>query len=163
MKMFLFTRGFKFCKPLFCICAALLLATSARAQNLRVEAKLVWGTDDQHSPNPKHHLLDPVLTKRLKGSPYRWKNYFEECQRVVEIPVGQTKSKIVMSDRCTLDIKNLGGDCVEVRLHGNGKPVSMHKESLKSNGLLVLGGEAPNETAWLVTIRKAAPAPTASK
>ena len=67
-----------------------------------------------------------------------------------------------MSPRCVLEIKNLGDERVEVRLHGNGKPVSIHKESLKDNGLLVLGGEAANETAWLVTIRKAVIRPSAS-
>lgn len=140
----------------------LMLTPAARAQNLKVEAKLVWGTDDSQSPNPKHHPLDPSLTRRLKTSPYRWKHYFEESEHVVEIPVGQTHPKIVMSDRCTLDIKNLGNERIEVRLHGNGKPVSIHKESLKGNGLLVLGGQAANGTAWLVTIRKAVPAPSAS-
>jgi hypothetical protein len=157
MKMLFFTRGSQLVKSLLCLGIAMTLVGAAHAQNLKVEAKLVWGTDDAQSPNPHHHLLEPGLTRRLKGSPYRWKNYFEENHQVVEIPVGQTKAKIIMSDRCTLDIKNLGDERVEVRLHGNGKPVSVHKESLKGNGLLVLGGDAANETAWLVTIRKAAP------
>lgn len=150
-----FSRGFKFA---FCLCIGLMLSLASQAQNLKIEAKLVWGTDDLQSPNPKHHALEPGLSKRLKESPYRWKNYFEENHQEVEIPVGQTRSKIVMSDRCTLDIKNLGGEKVEVRLHGNGKPVSVHQESLSKNGLLVIGGPAANSTAWLVTIRKAAPA-----
>jgi len=142
-------------KLALCLGMAALLGAPAYAQNLKVEAKLVWGTDDSKSPNPKHHPLDPTLARRLGKSPYRWKNYFEETQQIVEVPVGQTKSKIIMSPRCVLEIKNLGDERVEVRLHGNGKPVSIHKESLKDNGLLVLGGEAENETAWLVTIRKA--------
>lgn len=158
MKLPFFTRGYPLVNSLLCVCAAAMVAGSAHAQNMKVEAKLVWCTDDAHSPNPKHHLLAPDLARRLKHSPYRWKNYFEESHQVVEIPVGQTRSRIVMSSHCTLDIKNLGDERVEVRLHGNGKPVSIHTESLRDNGLLVVGGQAENETAWLVTIRKAVPA-----
>jgi len=135
-----------------------MVAGSAHAQSMKVEAKLVWCTDDAHSPNPKHHPLEADLARRLKHSPYRWKNYFEESHHIVDIPVGQTRSRIVMSPHCSLDIKNLGNETVEVRLHGNGKPVSIHTESLSKNGLLVVGGQAENETAWLVTIRKAVPA-----
>lgn len=157
MKLLSATRGFPLVKSLLCVCIVAMAASSAHAQSMKVEAKLLWCTDDPQSPNPKHHPLEAELTRRLKHSPYRWKNYFEENHQTVEIPVGETKSKIVMSEHCTLDIKNLGNDRVEVRLHGNGKPVSIHQESLAKNGLLVLGGEAANETAWLVTIRKALP------
>ena len=151
-----------FLRPVFSLKLALCLvsglaflqAEAAHAQTLRIEAQLVWGTDDAQSPNSKHHPVDTVLAKKLSRTPYRWKNYFAECRQIVEIPVGQTKSNIVMSPRCTLDIKNLGDERVEVKLHGDGKPVSTHRESLANDWVLVLSGNAPNETAWLVTIRK---------
>ena len=58
MKMLCFTRSFLL-KLALCLGMAALLGASAHAQNLKVEAKLVWGTDDSKSPNPKHHPLDP--------------------------------------------------------------------------------------------------------
>jgi hypothetical protein len=141
---------------------SLLLAGNARAQTLKIEAQLVWGTDDPQSPNPKHHPVDPDLAKKLGKTPYRWKNYFMENRQIVEVKAGETKSKIIMSPHCTLDIKNLGSERIEVKLHGDGKQVSSHTESLSKDWVLILSGNAPNETAWLVTIRKA-DAPTAAK
>ena len=131
-----------------------VMSAAAQAQTMRVEAQLVWGTDDPKSPNPKHHPVDPDLAHRLSRTPYRWKNYFEVNRQVDEVHVGETKTNISISKHCTLDIKNLGTNRVEVKLHGDGKHVSTHSESLAKNGLLILAGDAGNETAWLVTIRK---------
>jgi hypothetical protein len=133
---------------------ALLMCGAVHAQTMKVEAQLVWGTDDAVSPNPKHHPIDADLARRLQKAPYRWKNYFEVNRQIVEVRVGETKTNIPMSKRCTLDIKNLGENRVEVKLHGDGKPVSTHRESLAKNGMFVLGGDAGNQTAWFVTIRK---------
>lgn len=130
------------------------LAQAAPAESLKVEALLIWGTDAQESPNPKHQPVDTALAKRLSKSPYRWKHYFQVNRNMVEIPSGATVSNIKMSRHCGLDIKNLGSGNAEVALYGEGKLVSKHKESLAKDRLLVLGGNASDETAWFVVIRK---------
>ena len=89
----------------------------------------------------------------MSTAPYRWKNYFEVNRQVVDVAVGETK-KVSMSKRCSLDIKNLDTNRIEVKLHGDGKPVSTHKESLAKNWRLILSGDAGNQTAWLVSLRK---------
>jgi hypothetical protein len=130
------------------------LAQAAPAQGLKVEALLIWGTDAQESPNPNHKPIDSELAKRLNKSPYRWKHYFEVKRHQVEIPSGATMSNIKMSKHCELNIKNLGSGSAEVALYGEGKLVSRNKESLLKGKLLVLGGNASDETAWFVVIRK---------
>src|ERR1700749_2059809 len=99
-------------KTTACLGAAVLLVATAQAQNLKVEAQLIWGTDDVQSPDPKHRPIDADLAHRLSKAPYRWKNYFEVNREVVDIAVGETKTKIPISKRCLLDIKNLGDNRV---------------------------------------------------
>ena len=129
------------------------------AEPLRAEALLVWGTDDEKSPDPSQKPVDAALARQLGKSPYRWKHYFEVNRKVVEIPVNKTRKDISMSGQCKLDIKNFGQDWVEVKLYGKGKLVSTNKEQLP----LVLAGYAGNSTAWMVVIRAAPPEPPAKK
>ncbi len=154
-------KNFRFASVHFRVAIALLavgfLAGSARAQALKIEAQLIWGTNDPQSPDPAHKAIDAHLAKRLSDSPYRWKNYFQVNRVEVEIPVGVTKTNLPVSKHCELDIKNLGDSRVEVRLHGNGKPVSKHTESLANGWQLILAGDAKNDTAWLVVIKKVDP------
>jgi len=140
-------------RGVICLSMVALLTGAAQAQTLRLEAQLLWGTDDAASPNPKHHPVDAALAKRLDSGPYRWKHYFKVNDVVVEVPAGQTKAGIVMSDQCNVDIKNLGGNRVQVNLHGKGKPVLIHGDSVTKNSLLILAGDTGNKTAWLVAIR----------
>lgn len=130
------------------------LTGSTHAQPLKVEAQLIWGTNDPQSPDPAHKAIDAHLAKRLSDSPYRWKNYFQVNRVEVEIPVGVTKANVPISKHCVLDIKNLGDNHVEVTLHGNGKRVIRHTESLANGWQLILAGDAKNDTAWLVVIKK---------
>ena len=134
--------------------AGVFLAQAARAQALKVEAQLIWGTNDPQSPDPTHKAIEASLARKLSNSPYRWKNYFEVNRVVVDVPVSVTKSNVPISKQCELDIKNLGASQVEVTLHGNGKRVSSHRESLANGWQLILSGDAKNDTAWLVVIKK---------
>jgi hypothetical protein len=143
-----------------CLLALFLSGGAARAaDSLRAEALLIWGTDDEKSPDPSHKPVDAALAGQLGKSPYRWKHYFEVNRKVVEIPANKTKKDIAMSEQCKLDIKNFGNDWVEVKLYGKGKLVSTNKERLP----LVLAGYAGNSTAWMVVIRPAPPEPSAKK
>ena len=126
-----------------------LLTGAARADQVRVEVTLVWATNDERSPDPKHKPVDAELARKLGRSPYRWKNYFEVSRQKLAIPTGQAKKDLKISDKCTLDIKNLGNNWAEIKLYGDGRLISTHKEELP----LILAGDAKNDTAWLVVIR----------
>jgi len=136
---------------------------AATAESLKVEALLIWGTDSTESPDPKHSPVDVDLAKRLSKTPFRWKHYFLVKREQVDIPMGATKSNIKMSKQCVLNIKNLGDGGAEVELYGEGKKVCRNRESLAHGKLLVLGGNAGNETAWFVVIRNSLANSTASK
>ena len=49
-------------------------------------------------------------------------------------------------------MKRLVGHELEVTLIGKGKEVVKRKQSLPKGEMLVLGGNAPNSTAWLVVL-----------
>jgi hypothetical protein len=127
------------------------------ADSLPVEMQLIWATNEPRSPDPKHRPVDPDVAKLLEGTPYRWKYYFEVHRRVEDVPSDRSLEKVVMSKHCALDIKylgnHLGRDRMQVKLYGDGELVSMHKETLP----LLLAGDAKNDTAWFVLIRKAPP------
>jgi hypothetical protein len=152
MKNFSFVAG-----RLLLISAALLLccAGTARAEDaIHGQALLIWATDTAQSPNPKHIPVDPDLARKLSRSPYRWKYYFEVRRQDLNIPVGEVKTNIVMSKHCVLDVRNPGGNRVEVKLYGEGKPVSKTNEKFVEDWPLIFAGSARNDTAWLVVLRR---------
>ena len=137
--------------------AAVLLAAaagSARAvDHATIELQLIWGSNDAESPDPSQKPVEPAVEKLLASSPYRWKHYYLVNKRIEDIQSDHSKDKIPMSSHCEMDIKYLGKDRVQVKLYGDGKLLSTHRESVP----LLLAGDAKNDTAWLVLIRMAAP------
>jgi hypothetical protein len=121
--------------------------------NIKVEAILVWGTNDSKSPNPRHKPVDEDVQKKLKELPLKWTHYFEENRRQMELPAGQAKRE-GLSDRCAVEVKNLGQSKAEISLIGKGEPVVKRMQDLPKGETLVLGGNAPNATAWLVVLKR---------
>jgi hypothetical protein len=141
----------------FLLTALSVLAVPATSQgaDLVLDAQLIWGTDDASSPNPKHKEVEPGLAKKLSN--FKWKKYFEEERKTVTIPE-KGSQKVRMSPSCQIEIFNLGGDKIDVKLFGHGKPVVHQKgESLAGGQLVVIGGDAKNDTAWFITLRKTKP------
>jgi hypothetical protein len=143
-----------------CLGMVLLTGGAAQAQSMRVEAQLIWATDDPAPPNPKYRPVDPDIAKRFVGGPFHWKYYYEVNRQTVNLTNSEGK-RLTMSEHCVLDIKNTGTYRVQVKLFGDGKLVSTHGESLAKNHMLVLSGNSGNSTAWLVPIRQK-PQPIAS-
>jgi hypothetical protein len=129
-----------------------LPAVVAQSGNIKLEAQLVWGTNDGTSPNPKHKPVDADIRKKLKELPLKWTNYFVETRKSLEVTEGTAK-RISLSDRCDLEVKNLGASKVEVTHFGKGEKVVKQTQDLPKGELLVLGGNAPNSTAWLVIVK----------
>ena len=141
--------------PIYCALGCLLLLQAqASATDLALDIQLIWATNDEHSSNPNHKPIDADLAKKLSKAPYKWNNYFLIGRQTVELPTGQGKKGIKLSDHCSLDMKNLGDDRVEALLYGEGKPVSKHVEKLTKDWPVVFGGDAKNNTAWLIVIQK---------
>jgi len=133
----------------------LLACAPARsvAADLKLQAQLVWGTNDDHPPQGKDYKrVEPDIEKRLKNLPFKWANWFEVSRTNFPVPTGATK-KVALSEKCQLEVKNLGNGEVEVVLIGKGKEVVRRKQALPKQDILVLGGNAPNSTAWLVILK----------
>lgn len=115
------------------------------------QVRLIWGSNDETSPNPNHKKLDSELTAFLKKK-FKWANYYEVSSKTLSLPLNKT-GEAKLSDVCTVKVKNLGNSWLEADLFGQGKQVSKTKEELKK--WIILAGDAKNDTAWFVVIRKA--------
>ena len=136
--------------------AALVLASveaGGLAADMKLDVQLLWGTDDAKSPNPKHKPVEPDLREKLKKIPLKWKNYFEVTHKIVEIPMGATRT-VALSEMCDLEIKNIDGTKTEVTHFGKGKRVGTHTQAMPKGEVFILGGDAPGATAWLVVLRR---------
>jgi hypothetical protein len=129
---------------------AFLLAAAAGAADLKLEAQLVWGTNDEKG-GPNCKPVDAGLAAKLHGT-FKWKSYFEITNQVASIPVNKTRD-LKMSDHCTLRIKNLGGARVEINCIGEGKEVNKGSYNLTPPKWVVLGGNSPDDTAWFIGLR----------
>jgi len=138
--------------------AALVLlpgpAFSAQAADMKLQAVLLWGTDDSKPPAGKTYKpATPEIRQKLKELPLKWANWFEVRRVDAVVPENATK-KVVISEKCQVNVTKLGGRELEVSLIGKGKEVMRRRQPLPKGELLVLGGNAPNSTAWLVVLKR---------
>jgi hypothetical protein len=136
--------------------AALLLVpqaiAGASAGDMQFQVHLVWATDDPKPPEGKDYKpLEPEIRKQIKA--LKWKNYFEVRHVDFSVEPATTK-KVSISDKCSIEVKDLGNSNLEVVLIGKGKEVARVKQVLRKGEILVPAGDAPNETAWLAIVRR---------
>jgi len=118
----------------------------------RVEAILVWATHVAKTNDTSLKELDPDLAKKLSKR-FKWNLYYEVRRK--EATVGtKDATHVPISEKCSLDIKDLGDERFEVHLTGKGKPVSRTVESLAHGHIMIVGGDDKNDTAWLIVIRQ---------
>jgi hypothetical protein len=141
-----------FCAALAVFCWA-NKSVAASAAEAKIEARLVWGTNDRTSPDPSHKPIDADLKKQLQELPLKWTNYFEVSRKSFDLP-SATSKKVTLSDKCAVEVKSLPDNQVEVLLFGKGEQVVKRTQALPKGEILVLGGNAPNSTAWLVVLKK---------
>ena len=126
---------------------------SAQSTTLKLQAQLVWGTNDDRSPDPKHKPVDADVKSKLHELPLKFTNYFEVCRKSVDVGLSSS-NRITLSDKCDVEVRSLGGSNFEVLLYGKGKQVVNRKQAIAKGELLVMGGNAPNATAWLVVLKR---------
>jgi hypothetical protein len=138
-------------------CALLIMAcaaSSARAGDMKLRTFLLWGTNEgKPPPNKAYRPADAEIQQKLKELPLKWTNWFEVNRKEYTAPPQVTK-EVSMSSKCQVRVKPLGGAEVEVLLIGQGREVMKRKQALPAGELLVLGGNAPNSTAWLVVLKR---------
>jgi hypothetical protein len=132
----------------------LAAATAAHAADMKVEAKLVWGTNDDKCDGTCKSM-DKELATKLHGT-FKWENYYEITNQSATIPLNASRD-LRMSDHCTIQVKNLGSSRVEIKCIGNGKQACKGAYTLTPPKWVVLGGNATNDTAWFIALRAADP------
>jgi hypothetical protein len=139
----------------FSFALALPMATAAAAPaDLHLQAQLIWAGDGAKPPEGKNYKpVEGAVGKKLKDLPLKWKSYFE-VSRTNFVVVPATLCKVAVSEKCQLEVRAKSDSSLEVQLIGKGKQVFKRTQSLPEGEILVLGGNAPNDTAWLVIIRQ---------
>lgn len=126
----------------------------AQAADMKLQAFLLWGTDDSKPPEGKSYQpVNPGIRQKLKSLPLKWTNWYEVKRVDFEVTQGATK-EVTLSDKCQVKLSKLGTSEVEVLLIGKGKEVMKRRQALSRGDLLVLGGNSPNATAWLVVLKR---------
>ncbi|MCX8154855.1 MAG: hypothetical protein N3J91_00140 [Verrucomicrobiae bacterium] len=123
---------------------------TVQAAELKLEIVLIWGSNEEKSPDPTHKPLTGEMAKRL-SKVFKWKHYFEVNKINETIPNRGTK-KIRVSPKCDIEITELEGSSVEVKLYGEGKLINKSVKQLAKGEYFVLAGEDKNETAWFIMI-----------
>ena len=133
----------------------LVTTVGARVQagEIKLEAQLIWGTNEEKSPDPTHKAVEPKVEKKLKKLPFKWQHYFEVNRKLFTVPQGETR-KIVLSKDCEIKVRYAGKDAVEVQLFGKGESVGKISQALPKEESLILGGNAANFTSWFVVLRQ---------
>jgi hypothetical protein len=135
-------------------CLALPLSgATAQAKDLKFQALLVWATDAETSPEHSHKPVDAEVLRKLKDLPLRWKNFYEVKRQSLSLaPGGSTHA--TLSDQCRIRLSDIDGKHVEISLIGKGEPVLKRTQPLTKGEMLVVGGNAPNATGWLVVVKR---------
>ena len=122
------------------------------AAERKMEARLIWGTNEKTSPDPKHRPLDRELAQKLQDMPLKWTNYFEVNRQVFTIN-DREYTNVVMSKQCSIQVKDKGTNNVTVKVIGQGKEVNRVNKPLPRGEVLTIGGDARNNSAWFITVR----------
>lgn len=132
----------------------MMATATVRAEQTKIEALLVWGTNDETSPNPDHRALEKELAERL-GKVFKWKSYFLVTTNSVVIKDDGSVQKLKLSDKAVLEIRSLDGEKFEIKLIGKDKLVTTRTEVIKKGDLTALAGDVKKtDCAWFILIRQ---------
>ena len=135
---------------LVCGLAGWLGAQPAQAAEHKLQARLIWGTNDEHFSNPKFRPVDPKTTRRLQKI-FRWRRYFEVNRKLVRIREGRRQT-VRMSDKCQLEITPRGRSKLEIIFIGEGKKLNRMTRHFRPGESAVIGGGLKDGSAWFVIL-----------
>ena len=124
--------------------------TSVFATEQKLQAKLIWGTDDAKPSVANLKEVDAKLKDKFCGI-FKWKNYFEVGQEHFSLAPDEVK-KVKMSAKCEIEVRKEANGMFEVRLYGEGKCIKKVRQAIPPGELLVIAGDDKNATAWFVVL-----------
>ena len=140
----------------FSIALVVLGCTGLRAEaaDMKLQAFLLWGTDATKPPEGKNYRpATPDILHKLRESPLKWTNWFEVNRKDFAVAQGAVK-EVPLSEKCQVNVTKISASEVEVVLIGRGREVVRRRQSLPKGDMLMLAGNAPNATAWLVVLKR---------
>lgn len=128
-------------------------ASSVRADDTKIEATLVWGTNDEKSPNKDHKELSPDLAERL-AKIFQWKHYFHVNSVEAKVK-SDSHSKFKLSDKALVEIKELEGSKFEIKLYNHDKLITTRTEVIEKGDITAIAGDVKgSDCAWFILIRQ---------
>jgi hypothetical protein len=119
----------------------------------KFEAQLIWAANEE-SKDSKLKPVDTETRTKLGDLPLKWKYLYLVKQEQLVVGKAGTNA-VVMSEKCTVEVKRLDGSKFEVTMHGkNGKVCTKRTQPFAKDEILILGGNAPDATAWLVILKR---------
>lgn len=141
------------------IAGLLLLGLPALAEEFKVEARLVWGTNQPKPAGKAFTPLDELSRSKMRF--LKWTNYWVVNTVITPVPKGSPKM-VNLSPKCAIDVSDLGNGNVEVRLFelkpGTPptlvKPVQHSLSALAKGEYCILGGDDKKvwDDAWAVIV-----------
>ena len=133
-------------------------AGASFAAEVKLRVQLAWGTDGEKPAGKDLTQLDPKSREKLRH--LRWKNYW--VVKTEETTVSSTARRLTLSDKCAVDLKDIGNGHLEVRIFDL-KPGAEPKfvksiqhaiKALREGEYCVIAGDdrANWENAWFVII-----------
>lgn len=131
------------------------LVADGNGSEIKLNAQLIWGTNDPKPKDGKCHEVDAVLREKL-GRIFKWKNYFEVKAEGFSVKPSEARH-LRMSKTCELELRVVDDFTLEVKLFGEGKLTKTIRQSiqaLRQGELSVLAGDSKDRygDAWFVVI-----------
>jgi hypothetical protein len=122
-------------------------ALPLQAANLKMEAKLIWGSNE---PSKDHKPVDAAVAEKLQAC-FKWKYYYVMNTVVTDIPSRETR-KLKMSEPCTIEITEMEGPRIELKVIGKGIAVNKTVKQIVKGEFITIGGDAENKSAWFIVL-----------
>jgi hypothetical protein len=117
------------------------------------QVQLIWGTNADSPPDKEFKDVDPKIQAQFKGI-FKWKKYYEVSRKSLSVPKDGAP-KLKLSDKCEIQVQDLGGGRAEIRLFGNGKLVVKQFQKIVPGNPVVLAGDCDDASAWFVVLTPA--------
>jgi hypothetical protein len=126
------------------------LVQAAMAGENTFQVQLIWGTNGERPKDKPMKDVDSKLQDKLKGV-FKWTNYYEVNRNSLSIPK-ESSQKLKLSDKCEIQVQDLGSSRIEVRLFGEGKLVVKKAQKVTPGEMIILAGDSSDNTAWFVVL-----------
>ncbi len=136
--------------------AAVALTGVAKAEESVIPyyVQLLRGTDSGLPPEPGSRQVGPRLAGKLQGV-FKWKHYWELCQRKVEVLPGR-KVRVRLANEREVEIDRTLPDKRTVTAFQNGQLVDRTVGPV-GESMTLIGGDHDQASVWFIVVRRDKP------